>query len=146
MDPQTLFHCGIAGTRPDAAKMKPTAAEFVRIEEKLPRGLLPLPRFPCRFRRARLNSIVHSQGFEEPCSSVSMTKRSASCHDGMRTPNTSSIRSQERRELAGRLAGRGNSLVGMGTRRGMGAPVAAAWARRALANPNQVVAPEQVTL
>ena len=62
-----------------------------------------------------LNHPCFSQPFplpgESPTPSVSRTSASASSQSGRTTPKLSSTRRHNSRELAGRLAGRGNSLL-----------------------------------
>ena len=62
-------------------------------------------------------------------------------------PKVSASRWQDRRELAGRLAGRGYSLVSIGIRLGTVNPkVPADWVNNAFANPHQEVSPVLVRL
>ena len=82
-----------------------------------------------------------------PSLSVSNTRPSAASQVGIRTPNVSSNRRHDSRELAGRFAGRGNSLVLIGIRFGSLVPLScASVVRNDFANPNQLVYPAQVRL
>jgi len=82
---------------------------------------------------------------DDPSAMVSRTRVSASFQWGKVTPKVSSSRWQDKRELAGRLAGRGNSLVLIGIRFGTVNPkVPDDSVNRASANPNQDVSPEEV--
>ena len=84
---------------------------------------------------------------EDPSVRVSRTRESACSQRGKVTPNVCSRRWHDKRELAGRLAGRGNSLVLMGTMWGTVKPkVPDDLVNRAFANPNQVVSPVLVRL
>ena len=84
---------------------------------------------------------------DDPSVMVSRTRESACSQGGKVTPNVCSRRWHDKRELAGRLAGRGNSLVLMGIRLGtVKLKVPDDLVNKAFAKPCHVVSPVLVRL
>ena len=108
-------------------KRIPTGANSTRNDRRdRKRGLVLRPLFACSaFLAAQVAAGQNGNPIqaleltgEDPSASVSSTRERASSQGGKVTPNVCFRRWHDKRELAGRLAGRGNSLVLMGIRWG----------------------------